>query len=285
MRGPQVPAIAILAAALVALSTAACAVGPDSPPQTSVPVVEASSTPYHSTLAGKKEIQTDAVVQSPDATSVAIRVPAMVAGIPVFESIRVTNPRRIKLREAWPGLNMSVALEYRKGELQLKSAGSPRNGPLLSSWPFFRYVAPVAAGFPSPTPSKVAIDHWPSNYTTSAPASSSVSPWLALTTSGTGTLDGLATGAAESEGDGPTPTWWSLEVQVPDTFDGQPMRHVVTVWGNPSSSIVDTSGAAVPFGDITSDGPALLNVSVEKIGPTLFARRIVVGQNTDAGNW
>jgi hypothetical protein len=282
--GSQPRVSIILAAVLFLLSAAGCAAKPDSPPPTAAPAVEASSTPYRFDLAGKREFQTDAVVQSPDATSVAIRVPATVMGIPVFESLRVTNPHHIKLRDAVPGLNMSVAIEYRNGELQLKSAGLPHNGPLLSSWPFFRYAGPPGSGFPGPTSSKLPVDQWPSNYTTSAPTTSAP-PWLVLSSSGTATLDAMTAGAAASDGDGPIPTWWSLEVQVPGTFDGQPMRHLLTVWGNPSSSIVDTSGKTVLFQDIASKGPAWLKVSVEKVGPTLFARRIEVGQNVDAGNW
>jgi hypothetical protein len=285
MRDIETRAPIVLAVCLLVLSAAGCSAKLDSPPRTPGPAVEASSTPYRFALAGKREFQSDAVVQSPDATSVAIRIPATVAGIPVFESLRVTNPHNLRLRNAEPGLNMSVVLEYRDGGLQLKSAGLPRNGPLLSSWPFFTYSAPSPSGFPHRLPKEVPVDGWPSNYATASPASPGASPWFALSSAGTGTVEGLTAGGSSMEGDAPNFTWWSLEVQVPDSFDGQPMRHLLTVWGNPSSKIVDSAGNAMSFDRITADSAVLLKVDVQKLGPTLFAREVVVGKGVDAGNW
>jgi len=178
-----------------------------------------------------------------------------------------------------------VVIEYRDGRLQLKSAGLPHNGALLSSWPFFTYSAPSPSGFPRPLPKEVPVDTWPSNYATVTAASPGISPWLALSQAGTGTIRGLAAGAGSAEGDAPNFTWWSLEVQVPDSLDAAPMRHIVTVWGNPSTKIVDPAGHAMSFDRITSDSPALVNVDVQKFGPTLFASKVVVGKDVDAGNW
>jgi hypothetical protein len=233
-----------------------------------------------STLPDLRRFSGAAIVESVDETGCVIRIPATAAGIPVFEAVRVANPDRIALRDQSPGLNMRVVADHLDGAWRLVSAGPLNDDRLFNSWPFFTY-APVPHAHHNPLPASA----WPSHYATYTPsATETPSPWLSLSASGTGTIDAVSNGAGEFD-DGAFSGFWSLEIQVPGMLAGQPMRHVLTVWGDKYSRVVDSSGRSIGPDQVTSNSPVSLVVTVERRGPTLYARSLSSGEATDAGNW